>query len=329
MTSIKSVGASFVEDDVPHHAATLETELPRTSANAAGDQTASLGPAEACEAELRHDQPVWQISLKLGEEMMGNYSTATDRNGSMSYRETSTELPGTLPSVDLKDTYTTGSHGKVHVGDSVLASENDCVVLQRFVWILQADVRKNLKMDRETNTDFSEDLVLDDYLVIIAVMLKFLLLFCKGQQSTAVNKREEKRREEKRREEKRREEKRREEKRREEKRREEKRREEKRREEKRREEKRREEKRREEKRREEKRREEKKRMGLLTMQVDLMFYLNLLKCKYLTAVLPMGIDLILSKHVKSDVGNNGFVKIGHIYLGHFTTLLYIEFQKCS
>lgn len=66
MTSIKSVGASFVEDNVPHHAATLETELPRTSANAAGDQTASLGPAEACEAELRHDQPVWQISLKLG-----------------------------------------------------------------------------------------------------------------------------------------------------------------------------------------------------------------------------------------------------------------------
>lgn len=36
------------------------------SASAAGKQMVCLGPAEACEAEPRHEPPVWQILLKLG-----------------------------------------------------------------------------------------------------------------------------------------------------------------------------------------------------------------------------------------------------------------------
>lgn len=65
-TSIRSVGASFVEDDGPPHAVTLEAELPRTSVSAAGNQMACLGPAKAYKAEPRHEQPVRQILLKLG-----------------------------------------------------------------------------------------------------------------------------------------------------------------------------------------------------------------------------------------------------------------------
>jgi len=66
MTSIISVGARFVEDEGPPRAVALEAELPRTPASAAGSQMASLGPAEACEAQPRLEQPVRQILLKLG-----------------------------------------------------------------------------------------------------------------------------------------------------------------------------------------------------------------------------------------------------------------------
>lgn len=51
MASIKSVGASFAEDNGPRHAVTLEAELPQTSASASGKQMVRLGPAKARRTE--------------------------------------------------------------------------------------------------------------------------------------------------------------------------------------------------------------------------------------------------------------------------------------